>query len=56
MKRYNETLPNLCESGLITPGSRVISLRIPNKTNIVYADIDASGRIILSEQTWTTPS
>ena len=57
MKRYNETLPNLCDSGLITPGSRVISLRIPNKTNsIVYADIDASGRIILSEQTWTTPS
>ena len=56
MKRYHETLLHLCKSGLVTPGSGVISLRIPNNEKTILADFDEFGHIILGERRWTTPS
>jgi len=56
MKRYHETLLDLCKSGLVTPGSGVISLRIPNNEKTILADFDEFGHIILGERRWTTPS
>jgi len=58
MKRYNETLLHLYKSGLVTPGSGVISLRIPSRDNeqTILADFDESGHITLGERRWTTPS
>lgn len=58
MKRYNETLLHLCKSGLMTPGSGVISLRIPSRDNeqTILADFDEFGHITLGERSWKTPS
>ena len=58
MKRYNETLLHLCKSGLMTPGSGVISLRIPSRDNeqTILADFDEFGHIILGQRSWKTPS